>query len=397
MLFNKAPDSPEYGAASDKLKSYVLSSSQMEKSVNAMTKRIKEIARFYNEFAQKIFSTWLHDAPPAVAQADEVVQKNAATFENLVDALINQMGPHFFNLLTIHDAKVKELQALEKKRLNALKEMERKDSALKSQQNAKEPVESKIQAAQVQYDQAKSQFDEVNAQFLEQVSAFGEKRNVELLQAFQNFMAMFCQLVNQASLLQPIDFPEDQNADVVDIPTPQPAALPPSNPQPAAVQTPAPAQPAQPAQQPYSQQPEPVNTQQQQPEVQPVDAYNTAPEQSYNPPPAEPPAQQEQAYNDTSYNDTSYNNTYNDTSYNNTSYNDTSYNDASYNNTTYNDTSYNNTSYNDTSYNQQSYNDPSTQNTYDASASNNDTAKDPHQTKNPFDEDDDGWGANPFG
>lgn len=375
-MFIKGPETPEYKDAKGKLESYVLSTSQMQKSVNNMTKRIKELAHYYLEFGQKLFATWLPDAPPAVAQADEIATKNAATFETLVDTFINQLGPQFYNLLIKHDSEVKELQALDKKMCGNYADMDKKDKALKSAQSAKEPVEAKIQAAQVQYDQSKSIFDETYAQLLEAVSAFGEKRNTTLLEAFQNFMAMFCQLVNQASLLQLVDFPEDQNADVVSVPEPKPVAIPASKPAPAPAATPAPAPTPAPAAQPPAQQPYTPPVSQPEPQPEPI------PEEPYNPPAPEP----EQP----SYTDNSYNNTYNDTSYTQQSYNDTSYTQQSYN---------------DTSYNQQSYNEPATQpNTtpsyaYDAPAdtSNQNTTQDAHQTKNPFDEDEDGWGSNPFG
>ena len=367
-MFNRGPDTPEYGAAKKKMESFTIGSKEMEKAVSSMTNRIKSIAKFYTEFGQKIFATWASDAPPAVAQAEECVQKNAAMFETLIDTLINQLGPQFYNLLTIHDAQLKELQALDKKRLNALKESQNKERTLNNAKNAKEPQEEKIQSAQTQYDQAKSQFDEVDAQFLEEVKAFEEKRNVKLTEAFQNLMGMFCQFVNQASLLQPIDFPEDINGEVVEPPQPQQRPLPPSNPAP--VQTPAP-QPAS-AQPPYT---------------PPAQTYNQPPPEPYNPPPSQPEPQPESTYDNTSY--AQQDNTYNDTSY---AQQDNTYNDTSYaQQQDYNYNNYNN--YNE----QEAQPDPTPSYQYEAPANNDQPAQSHQDTKNPFDEDEDGYGSNPFG
>ncbi|OHS93904.1 hypothetical protein TRFO_39942 [Tritrichomonas foetus] len=256
------------------------------------------MATFYSQFSGKVFTVWA-DAPPAVKQATQCAQQNAGQFEQLTTQLSNKMAPNFFRLLTAYDGKIKELQNVEKKRINAFSDLEKKQRALRSAQTAKEQIPEKIQQCQTQVDQSKDVFDAADKEFLDAVAEFDEERKASLLEPFNNFMGIICQYINQLSLLQPIDFPTDIMGDTVTPPEPELKPLPPK---PEAAEPEPEPEPANNEPEPVNNEPEPAHEEppsysQPEPEPEPEPAYTPSYTPSYTPEPTpEPEPEPEPAY-----------------------------------------------------------------------------------------------------
>lgn len=310
----KTPDTPEFAEAKNKLAAFQIQSGMMQKSLKSLSDRLKGVAQFYAQFANKTFEQW-KDAPPAVLQANQCAIENANQFEAITNNFLNRLTPNVLTQLQAYDVKIKDLKGLEKKRQETLLNLEKKQSALQSAQTAKEPSQERISQCQSQCSEAITQFEQADATFLQNIAQFEEARKTELLVPFQNLMAITCQYLNQSSLLQPIPFPEDINGETVAPPTVTAKPLPPSKPSPvevASASTPAPeptpvqpvqpiqpapppAQPVQPPPAPVQQPPQPAQpapapvetiqqpqVQEQQPFFQP---QPEPVEQSYFPPP----------------------------------------------------------------------------------------------------------------
>lgn len=214
------PELSGVNTAKSRLEAFKLETENMEKSIRSMLDRIKGMSDFYTQFTKDIIDPWFSAAPSKVRAADEILKFNSPEFTSCLDKLTNQLGPSFFDILKKHNSTLKELWELKRKCTEALINYQRKEAEYKQEYSSSSSCLYKVDQDKEAYIKARQYLDEINSNFISQVYKLDVGRQTDLTNAFKSFFAMFCQFINKAASLKPIDFPSDPKDYLVELAPP---------------------------------------------------------------------------------------------------------------------------------------------------------------------------------
>ncbi|OHS94044.1 hypothetical protein TRFO_39788 [Tritrichomonas foetus] len=207
----KAPKTvdEEYKDAKNKLKTYMITSQNIVKSIQKLGAQLTTISKSYSNMAGTVYSWFKPEATPSIQQSNQSLAKAAIDYDNLSNQFVSQINPNFGAALNEYDEHVNILVELEKKRRIACNNFDKARERLRAAQTAKEPNQDRIQQAQAQVDETQGTYEQANTEYIDAVKQFGEERKTKLLEAFKILAATMCQYINQTASIQTIPFPVD--------------------------------------------------------------------------------------------------------------------------------------------------------------------------------------------